>query len=203
MQQVILLGRKRREDARINLRTPLRLLTIVHRDGNLLEDIEGLESYVRQELNVKQVRYDQDEAAYTTLYAKPNFPVLGRRLGKRMKAFQPLIEALERDEIENLQRVGTVTLDGETFDTNEIQVFREAREGTAAVSNRFISIDLDCTLDDVLVAEGYAREAVNRIQRARKDMGLHVADRIELVRPLLRHWRHTRNTLRVKCWRVR
>jgi isoleucyl-tRNA synthetase len=181
MQQVILLGRKRREDARINLRTPLRLLTIVHRDGNLLEDIEGLESYVRQELNVKQVRYDQDEAAYTTLYAKPNFPVLGRRLGKRMKAFQPLIEALERDEIENLQRVGTVTLDGETFDTNEIQVFREAREGTAAVSNRFISIDLDCTLDDVLVAEGYAREAVNRIQRARKDMGLHVADRIELV----------------------
>ena len=181
MQQVILLGRKRREEVRINLRTPLRSLTIVHRDAALLKDIEDLESYVRQELNVKQVFYDQDEAAYTTLYAKPNFPVLGRRLGKRMKAFQSLIEGLGRDEIENLESAGTVTLDGEVFDTEEIQIFHEAREGTGTLSNRFISIDLDCNLDEALVSEGYAREAVNRIQRARKDMGLHVADRIELT----------------------
>ena len=127
------------------------------------------------------MRYDQEESAYTTLYAKPNFPVLGRRLGKRMKAYQALIQALSRDEIEDLQSSGTVTLDGERFDTEEIEVFREAREGTGTVSNRFISIDLDCNLDDELISEGYAREAVNRIQRARKDLGLHVSDRIELI----------------------
>ena len=50
MQQVILLGRKRREEVRINLRTPLRAMTIVHRDATLLKDIKTLESYVRQEL---------------------------------------------------------------------------------------------------------------------------------------------------------
>ena len=74
-----------------------------------------------------------------------------------------------------------MTLDGEVFDTNEIQVFHEAREGTATLSNRFISIDLDCNLDEALISEGFAREAVNRIQRARKELGLHVADRIELI----------------------
>ena len=48
------------------------------------------------------------------------------------------------------------------------------------MSNRFISLDLDCDLDDSLVRSGYAREIVNRIQQRRKEMALNVADRIEV-----------------------
>ena len=47
--------------------------------------------------------------------------------------------------------------------------------------DRLISIDLVCDLNDELVIEGYAREAVNRIQRARRESGLDVSDRIRLV----------------------
>lgn len=36
-------------------------------------------------------------------------------------------------------------------------------------------------MDDELVAEGIARELVNRIQRLRKDAGLDISDRIELA----------------------
>ena len=181
MRQVVLLGRRKREEARVNLRTPLRSLTIIHRDEALLAAIRDLEDYVKAELNVKEMRYEQDESRYIDLYAKPNFPVLGKRLGKRMRDFQRRIAELTPEQIADFQESGTVELDGETFSTEEIQVFREPKEGANAVSDRLISIDLVCDLDEALIREGFAREAVNRIQRSRKELGLHVSDRIRVV----------------------
>jgi isoleucyl-tRNA synthetase len=181
MQQVILLGRQRREEVKINLRKPMRCLTIVHRDADMLNELRTLEPFIRRELNVKNVAYDQDEENYIRLYAKPNFPVLGKRLGKRMKEFGARIQGLSRDQIESLQETGEITIDGEIFGGDEIQVLREAKPGTNALSNRLISIDLDCALDEGLVAEGVAREAVNRIQRSRKEMNLKVSDRITVT----------------------
>lgn len=181
MQQVILLGRRCREDAGVNLRTPLRTLTIVHADEALLEEIATLEPFIMQELNVKQVAYDRDEDKYIRFYARPNFPVLGKRLGKRMKEVQAEIAKLDRASLERLQNGESVEIAGETFSNEEIFVLREAREGTGAVSNRFVSILLDTTLDAELVAEGLAREVVNRIQRSRKDAGFNVTDRVEVV----------------------
>jgi len=181
LQQIILLGRQRREEVKINLRKPMRRLTIVHRDADLLNELRALEPFVRRELNVKDVVYDQAEDHYIRLFAKPNFPVLGKRLGKRMKEFGAKIAQLDREQIDALQESGSVTIDGETFGPDEIQVLREPKAGTHTLSNRFISIDLDCELDDELIAEGVAREAVNRIQRTRKEMNLNVADRIAVV----------------------
>ena len=181
MQQVVLLGRRKREAVKINLRTPLSLVTIVHRDRDVLEVIRGLDEYVRSELNVKEVRYTTEETDYIVLYAKPNFPVLGKRLGKRMKEYQELIESMTPGDIANFHDEKGVTLGGERFTVEEIQVFREAKPGTNVITDRLISIDLVCELNDELVMEGYAREAVNRIQRARRDAGLEVSDRIRLV----------------------
>jgi isoleucyl-tRNA synthetase len=180
MQAVILLGRRKREEEKINLRTPLHRLTVVHREQELLDAVKDLEGYVCAELNVKEVVYDEHEERYIDLSARPNFPVLGKRLGKRMKAFQRLILDLDRDQIETFLQTGSVELDGETFDTTEIEVVRRAGEATSATSSGSISIALDCTLDDSLIAEGLAREMVNRIQRSRKEFGLHVADRIRI-----------------------
>ena len=178
MQQVILLGRQKREEVRIGLRTPLRELVIVNRDAGLLEQLERLEFYVRAELNVRDVVYETDEQRYIERVAKPNFPVLGKRLGKRMREFQKLIESLSAADIDTLQAGGTIELNGERFDPEEIRVLQQARPGTGTVSNRFIGVALDCTLDDALVRGGYSREIVNRVQRARKDKGLNVTDRI-------------------------
>ena len=156
-------------------------MTIIHRDRDILEVIKGLEDYVRSELNVKEVRYVTDEAQYIALYAKPNFPVLGKRLGKRMKEYQALIESMTADDITNFHDEKEISLGGERFIEEEIQVFREARPGANVITDRLISIDLVCDLNDELLNEGYAREAVNRIQRARRDSGLNVSDRIRLV----------------------
>jgi isoleucyl-tRNA synthetase len=113
MQQVILLGRRKREEVKIGVRTPLARLLIVHRDEALLNDIRALEDVVRRELNVKQIDYAQNEVDYIRLYAKPNFPVLGRRLGKRMREVQQRIEALSWEQIEALQDSGSIDIGGE------------------------------------------------------------------------------------------
>ena len=181
MKQVILLGRRRREDTRTNLRTPLPRLVIVHRDTALLDELRALEPYVKAELNVKRVDYESAEDRYISLYAKPNFPVLGKRLGRRMKEFKSLIESMDADAIDQLQNDGEFSLNGETFTTDEIQVFRETKPDSSTATNRLISIDLDCTVPDELRLEGWAREVVHRIQQARRERGFEVADRIDVV----------------------
>jgi isoleucyl-tRNA synthetase len=180
MQNVILLGRQKRNQVKIKTKTPLARLTIIHRDQSMLDEIARLEDYIRAELNVKVVEYSTEEDRYIRLYAKPNSPVLGKRLGKEFGRFRKTIETLSSAQLNALQEQGSLALDGESFSLDDILVFREPKEGLEALSNRFISIDMDLTLNPALVREGLAREVVNRIQKTRKDSGLNVADRIDV-----------------------
>ena len=181
MQQVVLLGRQKRESVKIGLRTPLSAITIIHRDESLLEDMKSLEGYVRDELNVREVRYSCDEGGYIDLAAKPNFSLLGKRLGKNMRDYQKKIGAMTFDEISSFQQSGEIRIEEEVFSLEEIEIFQKPKEGTATISNSFIAIELDCELTPELIRGGYAREVVNRIQRARKEQGFKVSDRVDVI----------------------
>ncbi|MGA0933662.1 MAG: isoleucine--tRNA ligase [Pseudohongiellaceae bacterium] len=181
MQNIILLGRQKREQVKIKTKIPLSRLTIIHESQDMLDEIARLEGYIASELNVKSIEYTTDEGKYINLYAKPNSPVLGKRFGKAFNQYRLLIQDLDARALNQLQADGSLELDGETFSTEDILVFREAKEGNEALSNRFISIDIDCTLNDDLMDEGLAREVVNRIQKTRKDIGLEVTDRISVT----------------------
>jgi len=180
MQHVVLLGRQKRNQDKVKTKYPAKCITILHQDPSLLAEISKLESYVLAELNVKTAAYETNESDYIDLFARPNSPVLGKRLGARFKHFKQLIDALTGEDLLRLQTQGTLTLEDESFSVEDILIFREARSGTNAVSNRFISIDLDTTLDEALIAEGLAREMVSRIQKQRKDLGFNVTDRIHI-----------------------
>ena len=180
MQNIILLGRQKREQVRIKTKIPLSCLTIIHEDQSLLDEISRLENYIESELNVKSIVYSTDESKYINLFAKPNSPVLGKRFGKEFNKFKQLIQDLDANQLNALQENGSITLNNEFFSTEDILVFRESKEGTEALSNRFISIDMNCQLTDELIDEGWARETVNRVQKTRKDIGLNVTDRINL-----------------------
>ena len=181
LQQIVLLGRKQREDKKISLRTPLSRITVIHKDKNLLEDVQQLETYLKKELNVKQVLYDQNESNYIDWIAKPNFPVLGKRLGKRMRTIQQVIQQLTSAQLEEFQASGAIVLDEDRFTLDEIYVFRQAKAGSAVVSDRLISIEQDLELTPELMNEGIAREIVHRIQLARKEMDFQVTDRIRVT----------------------
>tara|TARA_Y100000782_G_scaffold97334_1_gene110289 strand:- start:485282 stop:488446 length:3165 start_codon:yes stop_codon:yes gene_type:complete len=180
MQQLILLGRQKRTEEKIKVKTPLSRLTVIHQDRELLDEIAKLEEYIMSELNIKNVEYDTEEDKYIDLYAKPNLPVLGKRLGKRMGQYMKLIKGLTNEQLVELEEKGSIQLSDEVFTPDDFLIFREAKEGTQAISNRLISIDLDCQLTDDLILEGLARECVNRIQRNRKDEGFNVEDRIQI-----------------------
>ena len=181
MQHIILLGRQKRNQEKVKTKFPLAELTVIHKDTALLEEISRLESYLASELNVKSVTYNEDEAAYINLYAKPNSPVLGKRLGKQFKDFKQQIENLTAEQVNEFQTAGTLELSGETFSADDILIFREAREGTDALSDKFVSIELVCELTEPLIKEGLAREVVNRIQKTRKDQQFNVSDRIDVI----------------------
>ena len=180
MQQIILLGRQKRNLVQIKVKTPLKRLTIIHKDEKLLKEINKLSEYIQTELNVKNIELSTNESAFINLFAKANLPVLGKKLGKDMGKYKAIIEKLSGEELATLEEKGSITLEGVNFDASEILIFREAKEGTQAMSNRFISVDIDTVLDPQLIQEGLAREVVNRIQKSRKDLGFNVGDRITI-----------------------
>lgn len=180
MQEIILLGRQKRNQAQVKVKTPLASLTVIHQDQNLLDEVKKLESYLKTELNVKSIHYTADEDKYIKLYAKPNSPILGKRFGKNFAQFRNKITELVSSELKKIEAGENIIIDNESFSSEEILVFREAKEGSEALSNRIISIELDMKLNQELVNEGLAREVVNRIQKSRKDSNFNVDDRIEI-----------------------
>jgi isoleucyl-tRNA synthetase len=180
MQEIILLGRQKRNQEKIKVKTPLSNLTIIHAEQSVLDQIKKLESYIKIELNVKNIEYSDSEDEFIVLFAKPNSPILGKRLGKSFGQFRPKIQALSNDVLKKVEQGEPVTIDGEVFTSDEILVYREAKEGINAISNRFITINLDCNLSDDLISEGLAREVVNRIQKTRKELNFNVDDRINV-----------------------
>ena len=181
MQHIILLGRQKRNQEKLKTKYPVSEVTIIHPDEKLLKEISKLENYLHQELNARDISYSKNEENFIKLYAKPNSRILGKRLGKDFKEYKKAIEELTSSDINRLREEEKITIKNEVFDLEEILVFREAKQGNNTVSNRFISIDMDCNLDSELIAQGQAREVVNRIQKSRKEFGLKVNDRIKLA----------------------
>lgn len=180
LQNIILLGRQKRNKEKIKTKTPLSTLTVIHRDKGLLAEIKKIEMYIKAELNVKTVVYREDEDNFINFYAKPNAPVLGRKLGKSFKKYKSLIEDLNTDQLIQLEKVGSIVLDDMTFSKDDILTFREPKEGSDVISDSYISIELDCNLNEQLIDEGLAREVVNRIQKTRKQLNFRVEDRINV-----------------------
>jgi isoleucyl-tRNA synthetase len=182
MQRVILLGRSLRNERKVKVRMPLRTLTIFHRQQRILDELVPLEGYIREELNVKEVCYSTAEDEKVILSAKPNAKLLGPRFGKQFGAVAKKIATLTLEQMLTLEAGETLLLDGEAFRPEEVQVLRQARDAAPDVrSDRFISIELPCDLDQELIAEGLAREIIHAIQQLRKEAGYRVEDRIAIT----------------------
>ena len=178
MKQIILLGRQKRNQAQVKVKIPLPKLSILHRNPKVLKEIAKLETYIKSELNIKELHYAQDEENYINLFAKPNAPILGKKLGKDFALYQKMITDLSTEQCIGLESGKSILLGERKFSPEEILIFREAKKETHTLSNWLISITMNCELNDNLIQEGWAREVVNRIQKTRKNMNLNVSDRI-------------------------
>ena len=184
-----------RNEASINVRQPLKSVLVVTGVGGVDESVlRSVESIILDEINVKTLETASGDSGVVSKSAKPNFKVLGRRLGPRMKAASAAIRDLDGAAISQYEANGRLLLeladgplelvDGDLEITSEGVEGRLVRQETTANADGTpvtITAALDTQIDDALRAEGLAREFVNRVQNLRKEAGFDVSDRIELA----------------------
>ena len=180
------LGRFLRTQANLRVRQPLGSVVLVSAHPEVRADFEAMQDVVAEELNVKEVLVQADEEALVHLTAKANFKRLGPRLGKRMRLAAAAIQQLSAADIRTLRDGGTVSVqldDGDAIEIGieDVAVHREEKEGLTVANEGDVTVALDTRLDDELIAEGWAREIVSRLQNMRKEAGLEVADRITVI----------------------
>jgi isoleucyl-tRNA synthetase len=180
---LVSLGRAAREDVKIRVRQPLRTLYAVVPGGHALDG--GVLDLVKDELNVKGVDFLASAEDLAHLVARPNFRGLGPRFGKKTQEAADAIRALDQDALVAYQegKPVEIRMDGEAhlLEEGDLEVVQEASGDLVVKGEGRFTVALDPSLDDELRAEGLARELVNRIQRLRKDSGLEITDRIELL----------------------
>jgi isoleucyl-tRNA synthetase len=178
------LGRSARKDSKIKVRQPLSRLVAVGLNHAEQEMLRTMESIVLDELNAKRLDFDKNEEAYFSLKADPEFKSIGPKFGPRASEIAGKIKGLTREQIVKLQTDGQLVISGDdrpvSIELADVKIKITPREGYSVSSDGHLKVVLDLTLNDDLIAEGNARELVNKIQNLRKSSGLEVTDRIAL-----------------------
>jgi isoleucyl-tRNA synthetase len=184
-REAVELGRKARAEGKLGLRQPLREAVIVAGDRERAA-IERFAALVRDELNVKELRFVGEAEELGRWELKPNYRTLGPRFGKRMPKAAEAVAALDAQRAAQTLRAGGsvgVVVDGEEqpLTLEDVQMVLQPLEGYQVERAGGHAVALNLELDDELVREGLAREVVRAIQNARKAAGLNVEDRIALT----------------------
>ena len=176
---MILSLRKRAEK---NVRQPLQKAVIPAPDADTLAALLHVQDLIKSEVNVKELVIVRAEDSEIRLVKKikPNFKVLGKKVGGKMKELAAAIGRMTQDEIAQMEQDGTFTLCDYALTAEDVEIITEDMPGWLVANNGVLTIALDIELTEALVEEGVARELINRIQNLRKSSGLEITDRIKV-----------------------
>jgi isoleucyl-tRNA synthetase len=184
VRETVRLGLAARAQARVKLRQPLREAVIVAA-GAERAALEELGVIVRDELNVKALRFVSDADELGSFTVKPNYRALGPRFGRSMPQVAAAVAALDAAAVgaalRDGRRVG-LNVDGTEHElgADDLLLAMEPLEGYQVEREGSHAVALDLDVDDALRREGWARDVVRAVQNARKAAGLEVSDRIAL-----------------------
>lgn len=171
-----------RKKENIKVRQPLQKVMIPVLDKKTESQILAVADLIKQEVNVKELQLINAEKASTLIVKqiKPNFKVLGAKLGKDMKVVGAEISAMSSEQIATLEKEGKMNIAGHEITIDDVEILTKDIPGWTVTSEGRITVALDLTVTDELRAEGVAREFVNRIQNLRKDKDFDLMDRISI-----------------------
>ncbi len=182
VQQVVSLGHGLRKEHKLKVRQPLAKAYVISSNPDILQSLRAKQNLIADELNVKEVEFESNEAEFVSIVAKPNFRVLGKKVGKLMNAAQAAIQALPQSKLAQLLQGGNVEIVVENekilLTSEDVGVERKVKEGLVAATAGEITIALDTALNEDLLLEALARELVNKVNTMRRDDGYSVTDRI-------------------------
>ena len=171
-----------RKKENIKVRQPLQTVMIPVLDKKTESQILAVADLIKQEVNVKELQLINAEEASTLIVKqiKPNFKVLGAKLGKDMKTVGAEISAMSSEQIATLEKEGKMSIAGHEITIDDVEILTKDIPGWTVTSEGRITVALDLTVTDELRAEGVAREFVNRVQNLRKDKDFDLMDRISI-----------------------
>ena len=179
---MILSLRKRAEK---NVRQPLQRAVIPTPDKETTDALLHVADLIKSEVNVKELVVVPAEQSEIKLVKKikPNFKVLGKKVGAQMKTVAAEIGAMTQDQIAQMEAEGNYQLSTVNYQliAEDVEILTEDMPGWLVANNGILTIALDIELTDELIEEGIARELINRIQNLRKSSGLEITDRITVV----------------------
>lgn len=176
LQDLCSAGKFIREEKNLRNRLPLAGLTVV---GDNLGFLNGqYQDIIKDELNVKEVKINNNLAAYAAKTVYLYTPLLGKALGKDMG---PVMAAYKQGRWE-LNADGTLSIAGQTLTPDLFEVRLDMKDGVAgkAFADNKAVVTLDTNVTDELKREGMARDFVRLVQTLRKDKDFNISDRIEL-----------------------
>ena len=173
-----------RKKVNIKVRQPLQKILIPVLDPKQKAAIEQMEELILAEVNVKEINYITETEGVISKKLKPNFKLLGAKLGTKMKQASAVISSLSQVQISQLEKEGTLNLDieGELIPlfVSEVEIIAEDIPGWSVAVKNALTVALDITLSPALVKEGNARELINRVQSIRKEANFELTDKILL-----------------------
>jgi isoleucyl-tRNA synthetase len=176
------LGRSLRNEAAIKIRQPLSEIIIYNPHGRQEKLIKAMENLIKEELNVKNIRFTSAHSDLITRKAEPIYKAIGPKFGKLVNQAAEKMQSLSEADINQLEKEGDFNLvvsDKEVkINQNDIEIRDVNRENLVVASDEDLTIALNIVLTESLIDEGIARDFVNRVQNMRKDAEFNVIDKI-------------------------
>lgn len=174
-----------RRKVNIKVRQPLSTLMIPVVSQRQKDAISSMSNLILSEVNVKEIKFVDNDGGMLVKRIKPDFKKLGPKFGKSMKAVAKALESASQQDILALERDGHITLnlDGTPakVDAADVEIISEDIPGWLVTNDGNVTVALDITVTDDLKREGIARELVNRIQNIRKGRDFDITDRIDIT----------------------
>jgi isoleucyl-tRNA synthetase len=188
-QQLTSLVLSLRKKESIKVRQPLAKILVPVLDDQQEEMVKSVQNLIMSEVNVKNVEFIRDTTGIVSKKVKPNFKLLGKKVGGKMKEVAAAISEMNAEKIKELETNQSIEIkisdQNYTLLLEEVEIIAEDIEGWLIASEKGWTVALDITITEELLNEGYARELVNKIQNQRKENNLEVTDKISIK--ILKH----------------
>lgn len=183
VRNVVELGRTARAESKTKTRQPLAKALVSTAAWQLLT--AELREQIASELNVKELAEIGSEGDLISWSVKGNFKNLGMKHGAATQQVASALAGADAAQlVADLKQNGTATVSvsGESISIAEEDVIitETPTSGWSVASADGVSVALDLTLTDELIAEGIAREVIRLVQDTRKSAGFEVTDRIKV-----------------------
>ena len=178
-----------RRKVNIKVRQPLQQIMVPAVDDEQRKHIEAIAELVKNEVNVKELNFIEGDGILVKKI-KCNFRTLGKKYGKLMKEIANKVNTLTQEDILEIERslkekanyvLGIIAEQEVILEKEDVEIINEDIPGWLVANEGNVTVALEVELTEELLQEGLARELINRIQNMRKDSGLEITDRIDIL----------------------